>query len=44
MDSVVVLIFVGGTALAAYFGTSFLLKVEELGSTTTLLRKRSASA
>jgi Na+/melibiose symporter-like transporter len=44
MNSAVILIFVGGAALAAYFGTSLLLKVEELGSTTTLLRKRSASA
>jgi hypothetical protein len=40
----VVLIFVGGAALAAYFGTSLLLKVEELGSAATLLRKHSVNA
>jgi putative peptidoglycan lipid II flippase len=43
-DRAVILIFVGGAALAAYFGTSLLLKVEELGSTITLLRKRSVNA
>jgi hypothetical protein len=44
VDSAVVLISVGGAALATYSGTSLLLKVEELGSAATLLRKRSASA
>jgi putative peptidoglycan lipid II flippase len=44
VDSAVVLISVGGVSLATYSGTSLVLKVEELGSAATLLRKRSASA
>jgi hypothetical protein len=44
VDSAVVLICVGGAALATYSGTSLLLKVEELGSAATLLRRLSARA
>jgi len=44
IDRAALLVFVGGAALAAYLGAALLLKVEELGSITTLLRKRSASA
>jgi hypothetical protein len=36
----VVLIFVGGAALAAYSGTALLLNTEELRSATSLLRER----
>jgi putative peptidoglycan lipid II flippase len=39
-DSAVVLIFVGGAALAAYVGAALLLKTEELSSATSLLRGR----
>jgi putative peptidoglycan lipid II flippase len=39
-DSAVVLVFVGGAALAAYVGAALLLKTEELSSATSLLRGR----
>jgi putative peptidoglycan lipid II flippase len=40
VDNAVVLIFVGGAALAAYSGTALLLNTEELRSATSLLRER----
>jgi len=40
LEWVMVLIFVGGAALAAYFGAALLLKTEELRSATSLLKGR----
>lgn len=37
-----VLILIGGASLAAYLGSAYLLRVEELRSAMTLLRRRSA--
>jgi hypothetical protein len=38
VDRVVILIFVGGAALAAYAGMALLLKTEEMSSAASLLR------